>query len=95
MPNRFWTLLILIFLMILWGLPLSSRAAENILSLGSETTKEPWEIEALELSYDKDTDIYTAVGEVVIKKDKRVLKSDYAWVNQQDYDRRSPGECGV
>ena len=83
MPNRFWTLLILIFLMIIWGLPLSSRAAENIFSPGPETTKEPWEIEALELSYDKDTDVYTAIGEVVIKKEKRVLKSDYAWVNRK------------
>ena len=83
MPNRFWILLILIFSIMLWGLPPSSRAGENILSLGSETTKEPWEIEALELSYDKDSDVYTAVGEVVIKKEKKVLKSDYAWVNRK------------
>ncbi|MBI4765830.1 MAG: LPS-assembly protein LptD [Deltaproteobacteria bacterium] len=83
MPKRLSTLLILIFSMILWGLPFSSQGQENIFSLGSETTKEPWEIEARELSYDKDTDVYTAVGEVVIKKDQRVLTCDYAQVDQK------------
>jgi LPS-assembly protein len=82
MPTRFWTFVILISSIIIWGLPLSSPAKDTILSLGSETSKEPWEIEAQELTYDKNTDIYTAVGEVVIKKDKRVLKCDYAQINQ-------------
>ncbi len=83
MPNRFWTLVILIFSIIFWGLPLSSRAAEDISSVGLGTTKEPWEIEARELTYDKDTEIYTATGEVVIKKENRVLKCEYARVNQK------------
>lgn len=83
MPDRFWTLGILIFLSFILGLPFSSRAAESLISLGSETTKEPWDIEARELTYDKDTDIYTAIGEVVIKKGARVLKCDYAQVDHQ------------
>ncbi len=91
MPNRLRTLVILIFSMIVWGLPFPSQGEENIFSLGSETTKEPWEIEARELSYDKDTDIYTAVDEVVIKRDQRVLTCDYAQVDQKTMIARARG----
>jgi LPS-assembly protein len=83
MPNRFWNLVILIFSILFWGWPLSSHCAENLLSKGGGTAKEPWEIEARELTYNKETDIYTAVGEVVIKKDQRVLKCDYAQIDQK------------
>ncbi|MBI5604637.1 MAG: LPS-assembly protein LptD [Deltaproteobacteria bacterium] len=83
MPNRYRTIGILIFLFIILGLSLSSQGADGPLSFGSGTAKEPWDIEARELSYDKDTDIYTAVGEVVIKKGPRVLKCDYAQVNHK------------
>jgi LPS-assembly protein len=53
-------------------------AQETLFSGGSQSEKAPWEIEALELNYDQDTNTYTAIGEVVIKKGDRVLKSDYA-----------------
>jgi LPS-assembly protein len=83
MPNRFSTCTIII-LILFWGLlPLSSYGAESILTLGPDNTKEPWELEADELSYDKNTDIYTASGNVVIKKEQRELKCDYAQVDQK------------
>ena len=53
-------------------------AQEALFSGGSPSEKAPWDIEAQELNYDQDTNIYTAIGEVVIKKGDRVLKSDYA-----------------
>ena len=53
-------------------------AQESLFSGGSPSEKAPWDIEALELNYDQDTNTYTAIGEVVIKKGDRVLKSDYA-----------------
>jgi LPS-assembly protein len=53
-------------------------AQEALFSGGSESEKAPWDIEAQELNYDQDTNTYTAIGEVVIKKGDRVLKSDYA-----------------
>ena len=83
MPNRFWTRGILISSAIILGLTLSSPAVEGFVSMGSGTDKEPWDIEARELSYDKDTDTYTAIGEVVLKKGKSVLKCDYAQVDRQ------------
>ncbi len=53
-------------------------AQEALFSGGSQSEKAPWDIEAQELNYDQDTNTYTAIGEVVIKKGDRVLKSDYA-----------------
>jgi len=83
MPNWVWTKRILISSAIILGLILSSQAVEGFVSMGSGTDKEPWDIEARELSYDKDTDTYTASGEVVLKKGKSVLKCDYAQVDRQ------------
>ena len=91
MPNRFWTLGILIFALIILGLPLSSQAAEGLVPMGAGTTKEPWDIEARELTYDQDTDTYTAVGEVVIKQGNQVLKCDYAEVNRQTMIAKARG----
>ena len=83
MPTRFWIFVILIFSILLLGIPLSSQGEENILSKDPGTAKDAYDIEAQELSYDQETDIYTAVGEVVIKKGGRILKCDYAQVNQK------------
>jgi len=58
-------------------------AQEALFSGDSQSEKAPWEIEALELNYDKDTDTYTAIGEVAIKKGDRVLKSDYARLDRK------------
>ena len=93
MPNRFWTLGILILSLIILGLPLSSQAAESLTSMGTGTgtAKEPWDIEARELTYDKDTDIYTAIGEVVIKQGTQVLKCDYAQVDHQTMIAKARG----
>lgn len=91
MPNRFWTLGILIFLLIILGVPLSSRPAENLTTMGTGSGKEPWDIEARELTYDKDTDIYTAIGEVVIKQGTQVLKCDYAQVDHQTMIAKARG----
>ena len=70
-----------LFACLLWffllGVPWVA-AQEALFSGGSQAEKAPWEIEALELNYDQDTNTYTAIGEVVIKKGDRVLKSDYA-----------------
>jgi LPS-assembly protein len=83
MPKRFWTLGVIIFSAIFFGLTLSSQKAEGQISTGSGPAKEPWDIEAQELSYDQDTNIYTAIGAVVIKKEGSVLKCDYAQVDRQ------------
>jgi LPS-assembly protein len=56
---------------------------ENLFSLGAGSEKAAWDIEARELTYDKDTDIYTAEGDVVIKKGERVLKCDYARLDRK------------
>jgi len=68
----------ILFLGIVFFMSGPALAAEGFFSADSQTEKEPWEIEALELSYDKDTEIYTAIGEVVIKKGNKVLKCDFA-----------------
>jgi LPS-assembly protein len=83
MLKRFWTLGAIIFSTILLGLTLSSLRAEGQISGGAGTTKDPWDIEAQELSYDQDTNIYTAIGAVVIKKEGSILKCDYAQVDRQ------------
>jgi LPS-assembly protein len=57
-------------------------AQENLFSGDSPSEKAPWDIEARELNYDQDTNTYTAIGEVVIKKGDRVLKSDYALLDR-------------
>lgn len=59
-------------------------AQQNLFTLDSKTEKAPWDIEAQELSYDKDTEIYTAEGEVVIKRGDRVLKADYATLDRKN-----------
>jgi LPS-assembly protein len=66
-----------LFWFFLLGVPWVS-AQETLFSGGSPSEKAPWDIEARELNYDQDTNTYTAIGEVVIKKGDRVLKSDYA-----------------
>ena len=70
-----------LFACIIWffllGVPWVA-AQEALFSGGSQSEKAPWDIEAQELNYDQDTNTYTAIGEVVIKKGDRVLKSDYA-----------------
>ncbi len=66
-----------LFWFFLLGVPWVA-AQETLFSAGSPSEKAPWDIEARELNYDHDTNIYTAIGEVVIKKGDRVLKSDYA-----------------
>ena len=68
----------ILFLGIVFFMSGSALAAEGFFSADPQTEKEPWEIEARELSYDKDTEIYTAIGEVVIKKGNKVLKCDFA-----------------
>ena len=97
MPNRFWTLGILIFALIVLGLPLSSQAAEGLIptGVGTGTAKEPWDIEARELTYDQDTDTYTAIGEVVIKQGTQVLKCDYAEVDRQTMIAKARGTCEI
>jgi lipopolysaccharide assembly outer membrane protein LptD (OstA) len=70
-----------LFACLLWffllGVPWVA-AQEALFSGDSKSEKAPWDIEARELNYDQDTNTYTAIGEVVIKKGDRVLKSDYA-----------------
>ena len=68
----------ILFLGIVFFMSGPALAAEGFFSADSQTEKEPWEIEARELNYDKDTEIYTAIGEVVIKKGNKVLKCDFA-----------------
>ncbi len=93
MPNRFWTLGILVFAMIILGFPLSSKAAEGLIptGAGTGTAKEPWDIEARELTYDQDTDTYTAIGDVIIKQGTQVLKCDYAEVDRQTMIAKARG----
>ncbi|MEW6188278.1 MAG: LPS assembly protein LptD [Thermodesulfobacteriota bacterium] len=82
MPKRFWSFLLLITLVGRCGI-FPSFGAEDLFSKGGDTDREPWDIEALELTYDQDTDLYTAVGEVVIQRGQRTLKCDYAQVNRK------------
>jgi len=77
-----WRLGVIIFSMVFLGLPFFSTEAESLITGGIEITQEPWIIEALEMSYDKDTDTYTAIGEVTIKKGDNLLKCDFARVDQ-------------
>ena len=70
-----------LFLFFLVGVPWVA-AEETLFSGGSPSEKAPWDIEARELNYDTDTNTYTAIGEVVIKKGDRVLKSDYALLDR-------------
>ena len=72
--RQFFACLIWFFLI---GVPWVA-AQETLFSGDSQSEKAPWDIEARELNYDQDTNTYTAIGEVVIKKGDRVLKSDYA-----------------
>ena len=58
-------------------------AQENLFSIGGSGEKAAWDIEALELAYDKDTDIYTAEGDVIIKRGDRVLKCDFAKLDRK------------
>jgi LPS-assembly protein len=58
-------------------------AQDNLFSPGTGSEKAAWDIEARELTYDKDTDVYTAEGEVVIKRGDRVLKCDYARLDRK------------
>ncbi len=83
MLKGFWTLGVIIFSTIIVGLTLFSQKAEGQITASAGTAKEPWDIEAQELSYDQDTDIYTAIGAVVIKKEGSVLKCDYARVDRK------------
>ena len=82
--NRY---LISIALMVFLGLVLMGAgvcpAQENLFSLDSKTEKAPWDIEARELAYDQDTDIYTAEGDVSIKRGDRVLKCDFARLDRK------------
>jgi LPS-assembly protein len=66
----------------LWGVPLAA-AQETLFSGDAQSDKAPWDIEARELNYDQDTEMYTAIGEVVIKRGDRVLKSDYAQLDRK------------
>ncbi|MBI5586497.1 MAG: LPS-assembly protein LptD [Deltaproteobacteria bacterium] len=61
----------------------AALAQENLFSMGADSEKAAWDIEARELTYDKDTDVYTAEGEVVIKRGDRVLKCDYARLDRK------------
>jgi LPS-assembly protein len=86
MPNRFRTIGFLLLSAFVSGVLLLSQGAEALVSLNpgiAKEPKEPWDIEATELTYNKDTEIYTAVGEVVIKKGTQILKCDYAQVDRR------------
>lgn len=90
MPLRRQPFLVALFLWVLstafsWG------AESRLLSSSSDPGQEPWEIEAQELSYDKENDTYTAKGEVVIKKGERILQCDFATVNRKTMIARATG----
>ena len=91
MPNRFWTFGVFIFSAMILGSALFSQAAVKGSATDAGTAKEPYNIEALELSYDQDTEIYTAIGEVIIKKGGRVLKCDYAQVDHKTMIAKARG----
>jgi len=74
---------VIIFSAVVCGMTLFSLQAEGQIVGSVGTTKEPWDIEARELSFDQDTDTYTAIGDVVIKKEGSVLKCDYAQVDRK------------
>jgi LPS-assembly protein len=82
MPQRFWTRSLLFLIAIIGGWILLPQGLLAQVSAGFDKTKEPWDIEARELSYDNETEFYTASGEVVIKKGTQTLKCDYAQVNK-------------
>jgi LPS-assembly protein len=82
MLQRFWRAGVIIFFVVSIGMPLLSPKAEGQILGKFEVTKEPWNIEALEMSYDQDTDTYTAIGKVEIKKDGNILKCDFAQVDR-------------
>jgi LPS-assembly protein len=79
LPN---SIFIVLFISIL-GWATVGLAQENLFSQGAGSDKAAWDIEARELTYDKDTDVYTAEGEVVIKRGARVLKCDFARLDRQ------------
>ena len=64
------------------GVPWTT-AQENLFSGDAQSDKAPWDIEARELNYDQDSEVYTAIGDVVIKRGNRVLKSDYAQLDKK------------
>lgn len=83
MPKRVWTIGFFFLAILIVGLGFFPQRAETQLTIGQEKTKEPWDIEARELTYDKESEFYTAVGEVIIKKGAQILKCDYAQVNRR------------
>ncbi len=69
--------------------------ADRFFALGSEAEKDAWEVEALELTYDQEKDLYTAVGEVVLKKGDRILKADRAWINRRTLMAEAKGNVAL
>jgi LPS-assembly protein len=81
----------ILFLTILFMITAAWGAEKDFLSSGADSGQEPWDIEAQELTYNKETDTYTAKGEVVIKKGERVLQCDWATVNRKTMIARAVG----
>ncbi len=91
MPNRCWTVEIFIFSVMILGPTLFSQAAEKGSAKEAGTAKDAYDIEAQDLTYNQDTEIYTAIGEVIIKKSGRVLKCDYAQVDHKTMIAQAQG----
>lgn len=91
MPNRCWTVEIFIFSVMILGPTLFSQAAEKGSAKEAGTAKDAYDIEAKDLTYNQDTEIYTAIGEVIIKKSGRVLKCDYAQVDHKTMIAQAQG----
>lgn len=92
MPNRFWMFIAFFLASFFLGSPWSSLKAEELFSTSALSGQEAWDIEAQELSYDKEKDLFTASGQVVIKKGKNVLKCEFAEVDRRTMIARAKGK---
>ncbi len=65
--------------------------AQPLMSSTALSARTPWRISADRLTYDRQTEIYTAEGGVMIQKDDLTLTADHVLLNQETGKARAEG----
>lgn len=88
-PNPFVLMIIFVFIFIFNSVVFAAPVSDRLFK--DDNSGEPWNLTADEINHDRNTDIYTASGNVIIFKNSRKITADFVRFDHKTFHAHAQG----